>query len=84
MIISLLGSLFSYRYSSSLRQLAGIVVEKGSPELGHLHEERVCTILKMLGVVLRVRWRVLMIAFNYHVFTRCAVVYVEHVFIPVA
>jgi hypothetical protein len=42
-----------------------------------------CTLLKLLGLVLRVHWEVLMIAFNYHVFTRSAVVYVEHVLIPV-
>ena len=42
-----------------------------------------CTILKFLGQVLGVHLKVLMIEFNCHVSTRCAVVCVEHVLIPV-
>jgi len=55
---------------------------KGSPELGLLHEERVYC-FKVAWSGLSVRWKVLMIAFNYRVFTRCALVCVEHVLIPV-
>ena len=42
-----------------------------------------CIILKLLVLVLRVRWKVRMMAFNCRVFARCAVVYVEHILIPV-
>lgn len=50
--------------------------------MGQLHEERVYC-FKVAWYSLSVRWIVLMIAFNNRAFTRCAVVYDEHVLIPV-